>query len=475
MKIQENTYNLKSAFLFFLMLFLFQLLHSQNGNSERFLINSVKITGNYKTKEKIILRELTFAEGDSIYEYDLISKITLSKKNLLNTPLFNFVNFEIRKSKYKTINIIIKVEERWYFWPQAAIYYADRNFSNWLKNKDLSRTDIGLGLIKYNFRGRNEKLSFYTILGYDEELILKYENIFFDKKRKHSAGIYLKYLQRKETGVKIKDDKLLQIKLENEYALKLYNLSFKYTFRKKYFNTHSAYFGFENRRIADTLSVFNPEYFSSNNKKIDYFFLKYIFKQDKRNSRVFPTKGHFFKITVAKFGFNLFPDSKINSFYIKTEVSKYSKLSKRFNFGNYISFRYKNKNDRTFFLNTAIGYSSNLRGYEYYLINGTNFCLSKNTLNFELLPKKIFYLRKLPLKRFNKIHFTIYTSIFSDIGYVQNSNIIYTQNNAFANKLLYSYGAGLNFLTYYDTLLRLEYSINHKKEGGFYLHFEVPF
>lgn len=459
----------------FLLAIYFLLLGTNVFSQNIFKISSISIKGNNKTKEIIILRELSFKLGDSLTEKQLINKISESKKNLLNTPLFNFVNIEYKNYSINKLSIIINVEERWYLWPQASIYYADRNFSNWLKNKDLSRTDFGVGLIKYNFRGRNEKLTFFSIFGYDNQFLLQYNNVFFDKKRHHSASFFINYLRRRETGFMVKDDKVKQLKLDDEYALKSINTNFKYTFRKKIYNKHIFTLGFENRIISDSLLKSNPLYLTNSALKVNYFYFKYTFLRDKRNFRIMPTKGYYLKFTIGKYGLFMFPENDINMFYIKNEFSKYTEISERFSFSNNINLRYKTNDNQAYFLNTAIGYSSNIRGYEYYVINGSSYALTKNNLNFKLLPKKVIYLKKLRFKRFNKIHFTVYTSLFADFAYVKNTNIIYNKNNNLANTLLHSKGVSIYVITYYDLFLRLDFTQNHLKENGFYFHLEAPF
>lgn len=438
-------------------------------------INSIKINGNNRTKGVIIYRELSFGVGDTLSQKQMQNKINESKRNLLNTPLFNFVNFEIKKDTLSKVDIIINVEERWYLWPQASIYYADRNFSNWLRNKDLTRTDLGLGFVKYNARGRNEKFSFYYVFGYDNEFIVRYNNVYIDKKRRHSVGAYFNYLRRKETGCIIENDKLKQVKLNDKYALTSFKIDFKYLYRKEIYNKHLVNFGFENRKLSDSLLICNPNYTVNSESDISYFYLKYKFISDKRNSRIFPTKGYLLNLTIAKYGFSVFQKIGINSFYIKSEISKYSQLSERFSVTNHLTLKYKTENKNAFFLNSALGYTSNIRGYEYYVINGTQLVLTKHTFNYKLLSKKVIYLKRLAFKRFNKIHFTIYASVFADAAYVKNSNIIYNSNNTLANTLLYSSGISLNLLTYYDAFFRLDYSVNHLKESGFYFHLESSF
>ena len=51
----------------------------------------------------------------------------------------------------------------------------------------------------------------------------------------------------------------------------------------------------------------------------------------------------------------------------------------------------------------------------------------------------------------------------------------YADQNALNNSFLFSQGVSLDFVTYYDKLLRLEYSRNHLNEWGFFIHFSNPF
>jgi hypothetical protein len=77
------------------------------------------------------------------------------------------------------------------------------------------------------------------------------------------------------------------------------------------------------------------------------------------------------------------------------------------------------------------------------------------------------------MKQFNKAHYSVYLGIFSDIGYVidkQNQAI-----NSLSNTLLWSKGIALDYVTYYDKLLRIEFSINQLGEKGVFLHFSNPF
>ncbi|NPA66987.1 MAG: hypothetical protein GXO50_00090 [Chlorobi bacterium] len=462
-------------FFFGLSVFFYAAVFSQNTASQKVYVKKIEISGNEKTKPGVILRELTLKKGDSVSVKDIPELLKNSEVNLLKLPLFNFAEINFSYIDSSNIEINVNVIERWYFWPQIAVYYADRNFSNWLKNKDFSRTDLGLGITKYNFGGRNEKLTFFTVFGYDRELIFRYENFYFDKARKHSGAFYVSRLKRKETGCIIEDDEVKQIKLSDEYALKSYNISFKYNFRKGYYRNNSVYAGFEHRSVSDSLLLCNPGYFTVSDNDVDYFYLKYIFLSDKRDSRVFPLEGHKFKFTLIKNGLKIFQGNGINSFKIKAEISEYIPLSDKLFFGNNVTAQTTLGDKNPFFLNTALGYSSSIRAYEYYAVNGSDFILVKNTLNFELLPKKIIHLKFLPWDKFNTSFIRIFADAFVDFAYVNNDDPVYDAANDLANTFLIGAGAGINVLTYYDWLFRLDFSVNKRGESGFYLHFEAPF
>ncbi|HAW58040.1 MAG TPA: hypothetical protein DCX03_03330, partial [Bacteroidales bacterium] len=78
-------------------------------------------------------------------------------------------------------------------------------------------------------------------------------------------------------------------------------------------------------------------------------------------------------------------------------------------------------------------------------------------------------LKKIKSEKFSKFYYAFYLNLFSDIGYSKSwSQLTPTGLN---NRLLYSAGLGLDFVTYYDKVLRVECTLNHKGEAGVYIHF----
>ena len=134
-----------------------------------YFITKISIEGNKKTKDRVIIHELTFSYGDTINIKNISLQIEKSQQNLHKTKLFNFVTINYEIINYNSLIISIKVEERWYLWPQIGVAYADRNFSAWLKHKDFKRIVYGIALEKYNFRGLKEKIRFKIYFGFENE------------------------------------------------------------------------------------------------------------------------------------------------------------------------------------------------------------------------------------------------------------------------------------------------------------------
>jgi hemolysin activation/secretion protein len=93
-------------------------------------------------------------------------------------------------------------------------------------------------------------------------------------------------------------------------------------------------------------------------------------------------------------------------------------------------------------------------------------------LKYSLLAPRNGKLPWIKTEKFNKIHYAIYLNLLFDAGYVHNN--IYNPTSRLQNKLIYGTGLGLDLVTYYDLVFRLEYSVNQFGEKGVYLHFMAP-
>ena len=77
------------------------------------------------------------------------------------------------------------------------------------------------------------------------------------------------------------------------------------------------------------------------------------------------------------------------------------------------------------------------------------------------------------MEQFNKIHYAVYVNMFADAGYVRND--FPDPTNTMVNNWQFSAGIGLDLVTYYDKVFRIDYAINRYGEHGVFLHVETPF
>jgi hypothetical protein len=89
-----------------------------------------------------------------------------------------------------------------------------------------------------------------------------------------------------------------------------------------------------------------------------------------------------------------------------------------------------------------------------------------------LVPKHELHTDIIPLEKFATIPYAFYINLYGDAAYAQDTQ--FSRYNPLTNSWLLGYGAGIDFVTYYDLVFRLEYSINRFGESGYFLHFTAP-
>jgi hypothetical protein len=107
---------------------------------------------------------------------------------------------------------------------------------------------------------------------------------------------------------------------------------------------------------------------------------------------------------------------------------------------------------------------------EKYVIDGVAAFMSRQSLRRELIRFSVkTYLKS---KSHDKIPFRIYARAFGDVGYAYNKTFT---ANSLTNRMLYTAGAGVDIVTFYDFILRFDYSFNQLGENGLFLHIKTDF
>lgn len=436
------------------------------------IIGSITLAGNKVTKPHIILRELTFKENDTIKRTDLVKEIEKSKENLLNTSLFNFVTIDTAQAPGGRTNIAITVTERWYTWPVPIFEIAERNFNTWWETRNFSKANYGFYLVRDNFRGRKESLSFKFRFGYSEQFGISYSVPYLNKKQSHGLGMGVSYTRTHEIPYKTINNKLLYFKNPDKYIRTDFSSRITYSYRQGHYNTHLAELRYYSGAIDDTVLTRTTDYFLANETNMKYLTAIYEFRRDFRDSKVYPLKGYYFSLDVVKMGLGLLKNEQLDIFSLEGTIKRYWPLPHRLYLASSVKGKVSTGTRQPYSVQRALGYSDYVRAYEYYVIDGQSYGLLKTSLRYELIKPRTQQIPYLRLEKFNKFHYAMYVGVFSDLGYVDDD--INYQFNDLANTLLFGTGVGMDFVTYYDTIFRLEYSFNKRGENGVFIHFSSP-
>jgi outer membrane protein assembly factor BamA len=439
-------------------------------------IDSIILTGNKITKDQIILREIIFKAGDSFRCDRLDSLMSLSKENLLNTLLFNFVELNKSYSFSDSDHVVINVNviERWYIWPIPILKLSDRNFNVWWETKDLSRLSYGFYINWRNFRGRKETLNVRFQWGYERDVAVNYVIPYINKRKTLGISFGAGYSRQKETAFQTAYNKQQFFKAGEGFARQDFFAFSQLIVRRNIYNTHLLELSYDQHYFSDSLLLENPHFTSDGATKSLYLSFAYIFKSDHRDFKSYPLKGYYFDFQIVKHGLWTFKNNTLNTLSLLGTFRKYWELNPRVYFATGINGKIS-AGLQPYFILRGIGYDRDVvRSYEYYLVDAQHFVILKNNIKFALIPNQVKEIGFIRSEKFAKIFYALYLNVFVDGGFGVYSQDFGRETNDLQNTLLLGYGAGLDFVTYYDVVVRLEFSVNFKNETGIFLHFVAP-
>jgi outer membrane protein assembly factor BamA len=438
-------------------------------------INRILIIGNKVTRENIISRELDIKSGDTISITRLTKLVEQDQQKIYNLRLFNKVEVRWLPISQQQVDLLVDVNERWYTFPVPVFELADRNFNEWWQNynHDFRRVNYGLRLYQYNFRGRNETLRLTAQFGFTRRFELSYRIPYIDQKQKHGLSFDFSYSEPRNIAYFTNDHKLV-FRQEQQSLRTSYNSGISYTFRKNFYQTHSFQFQNQQNAVADSIVFYNPNYFGEGNKTQSFSSLRYFFNADHRDVFAYPLKGYQFTAMAAKSGLGF---GNVNLWEWSASYARFTQLGHNYYFSNYTAAYASSPNNQPYYLYNALGYRRQLvKGYEVYVIEGPLFFLNKSTFRKKIF-SRTWELDGLSIEQFRYFPLAIYLKSYLDIGYVDNypyyENL--NLNTRLSNRLLAGAGAGLDIVTAYDAVIRLEYTFTREKTQGFFLHMKKEF
>ena len=460
--------------LFFYCLLLLQIIHYQSFADDSLVVRQIKIVGNLRTKEKIILRDMAVKEGDILQKTKLTDVLEADRKKIFNINLFVTVKVISEEVDNQQIDIIVEVKERLYFVVLPVFYLADRNFNEWWyeRGHDLKRTIYGIYGRHSNLTGNNDQLKIRAEAGFIPNFEIAYSTPYLDKTLQTTFSVGAFYGINKTMVYRTSKDKFQFLESEKRQRER-FNLYAIFARRTGFFQNQYLQITYTNTQIADTIARLNPNYFLDGRIQQKYLLISYSYVFDRRDNRQYALNGFRLSVDAIKYGLSARDD--INQFSLSGTVSQYFPLHRNF-FGNY-SLRVKASfpEKQPFLQTQGLGYRNDLvRGYELYVIDGQNYGLLKTNLKYRMFDKIFDLSHYLKVKQFNVLPVATYINTFFDVGYVKNK-FPELNNTKFANKWLVGGGVGLDLVTWYNVVGRLNYSINGIGEKRLFINISREF
>jgi outer membrane protein assembly factor BamA len=441
------------------------LLNLNTEDNAAFTVRTIFISGNKKTKRSVILRELSFKEGDQFILSELVKKFEDARRLLLSTALFHEVVVALKSFEGYNVDIILEVKERWYLFPIPYIKVVDRNINQWLfeQNARLDRVNYGVKLLYNNATGRNDKLNVWLMNGYTKQISISYDRPYIDKKMRWGLNTGLAIGKNREVNYNTIYNKQVFYKDTNNYVRSFMKAFGELSYRKAIYTRHRFGMALIQENVTDTIVTLNPSYFKNGRDKISYPEFYYLVSYINVDYNPYPLKGYMAELYFVKKGLN----NIINLWQLNARASGMWEVSNKTYFSTRVAGVIKFPFRQPYFNQRLLGYSDFfMQGYEYFVIDGVAGGYVKAIMSREILNLN-FHVKRKKEELHYRVPLRVYLKAYANAGYMHNPD---PGLNTLNNRMLYSGGIGIDIITHYDFTFKLEWSFNQLGQNDLYLH-----
>ncbi len=449
--------------------------------TQKVVVRQVQLIGNFRTKERIIRREMDVKGGDTLTVFKLDSLLEYDRRKILNTNLF--LSVELKKkvvvdttqlpfytadAKWMgglpMVDIEVVLKEQWYLLAFPVFELADRNFNEWWyeRGRDLSRTIYGVYALHQNLTGNNDRLRLRAEFGFIPRLDIYYSIPYLDKKQRTGITIGILRITNRSLAYRTNRDKLSFLGSDERTRERIVPY-LTLTHRPKFYGYHSFSAQYSMTNVADTIARLNPNYFLGGKSRQRYLQLSYSHFYDRRDRGQYALRGYIYGFYVSKIG--VLPSDDVDILEATFNWGQYIPLGKKLYFSYLTELKVATPARQPFLQTRGMGYGGDLvRGYELYVIDGPHYSYLKTNLRYQLLNRTFNLSKFIKLRQFNALPVAIYPNIYADVGYVRNP---YPElnNSQLANRPLFGFGIGMDVVTWYNFVGRINYSFNHLGEA----------
>lgn len=400
-------------------------------NDDIFIVDSIKISGNEKTENHVISRELNFDIGDTVSG----KMLNFCRERIYSLGLFSNVKIIPHLTENST-EIEINLRESWYIYPLPYLN---------IENSSFKRASYGFNLLIKNFRGRNETISTFVTFGYNPTVSLQYQVplLFPDEDISFLSRIF--YGKAKNKSLKAENI------LGREFNNKLYGGEIILGKRLNIYNTVYAMSAY-NYQEADI-----PED-DFKNKICRVPSLGVSYELDTRDLKQFPAEGYFI---TGQWLYNGFGINNRKYSIIKADYREYRRITENLLTKWRLTGRHAFGKNIPAYDHSFFGYDEIVRGHKDDVREGNNYLMASFEVKYPVIEDWDVSV-KLPLlpRSLTSARVAVYIETFGDTG------LTFNNNEKVSLKQLYSgYGAGLTFLVFPYNVFRVAYAFNEYSKG----------
>lgn len=443
-------------------------------HAQKIEIKEIRLEGLKKTRHYILMREIDFHPGDSIELKDIVSRFKTNEKRILNTNLvvsaiFNLIDLNLEKHSG---SVRITCKEGLYIYPAPLLEFLDNDFNKWWNNyhRSLKTLSYGAYFQHINLTGNGDPLKLYAQAGFTKKISLDYEFPYLNQANTLGIGITTFFSANREVAIKTTNNYLLFKNSVDADLLRRTKLGLSLIYRPGIYSKHRLEINNYLFKASDSLAFhYNQDYFNGAPRLL-FTEISYSFTHDTRDMVPYAMKGWLIGAYIDQLGMG---GQSIHKSDIGARISNYKKISKKLSYEEHIFLRYNlDRRKIPYYFNKALGYEDlYVRGYDYQVIDGQDYFLSKGILRFCIFEKNLDWGKWMFLRSYQRMPLDIYLTGGFDIAQVWDR--FYAQGNPLTNKLINGYGIGLDIVFYYNKLLRLEVSKNSNGSTGFFIHFDA--
>lgn len=447
------------------------------GDSSLIQIKQVHIKGANHVKRHYIYKIAGITDSMQLPVHELNGRLDEMRRNLMNTLLFASVHMNVEQwdVQDQSCQLTIEILENWYIYPGIYLDLIDRNFNVWWYDydHDFRRIAYGGALVHSNLSGNGDYFKIRCQTGYVQKLEVRYELPYLSFAG--NTGITL--------NMRLQRNHLFQQSLTNSKEVYAYNAD-RWLSAQWFTSTGMIWNQGPDSKfqlsagaggihvVQDIVDEGIGDLLPGTANRVTYPFISFEWTRDKRNFRAYPKSGLF---TSSRILFKGFAFSKeLQQCILSSQIMSYFQSSHTWHHEciMHSNISLTNKDPGLFFSPTISNALDNfLPGYELYKIYAKHYGLLQFNSKWRFFQSNLRFGKWMPIASMREMSLALYLSINSGIGYGYDP--YFGAQNPLANTFLAGGGPGIDFVLYGDRVIKLSYSINHRKERGVFIHYNI--